>query len=293
MTTPSYEEALIQLIAKKKGLGEEEAKAFLAALKESPRHERLQEFVGIVANSAEALSKLPPQVQESIAGFMSSMLIKGTPSSDWREKVVTVGSILASSEVETLKKDIAELKETLRNEKDKEKYNALMQKIDELNKKYDELLNTKLSTTQEQPSIHEMVKAWLNEIKEGRELIREVYKSVAEPEEPKKEEFDIEKAKEALAKLGYKIEGPITPQEYEQRLLKFQEQMQKQWEEEKRKLKEDTEKKIRAELRRQEMLIQFGMNLADNLFQWLVPRGSGLEMIGKALKKVSPQEKGS
>jgi G3E family GTPase len=289
MANISFEEALIQLIAKKKGLGEEEAKAFLTALKESPRHEKLQEFVGIIANSAEALSKLPPQTQESIAGFMSSMLIKGTSSSDWREKVATVGSILASSEIESLRKEIQSIKE----DKDKEKYDALLQKIDELNKKYDEVLNAKLTTTQEQPSIHEMVKAWLNEIKEGRELIREVYKSVAEPEEPKKEEFDIEKAKEALAKLGYKIEGPITPQEYEQRLKKFQEDMQKQWEEEKKKMKEETEKKIRAELRRQEMLMQFGMTLADNLFQWLVPRGSGLEMIGKALKKVSPQEKGS
>jgi outer membrane murein-binding lipoprotein Lpp len=290
MVNISFEEALVQLIAKKKGLGEEEAKAFLTALKESPRHEKLQEFVGIIANSAEALSKLPPQTQESIAGFMSSMLIKGTTSSDWREKVSTVASILASSEIESLRKEIQSLKE----DKDKAKYDALMQKIDELNKKYDDLLNAKLSTTQnEQPSIHEMVKAWLNEIKEGRELIRDVYKSVAEPEEPKKEEFDIEKAKETLAKLGYKIEGPITPQEYEQRLLKFQEQMQKQWEEEKKKIKEETEKKIKAELKRQEMLIQFGMTLADNLFQWLVPRGSGLEMIGKALKKTAAQERPS
>jgi hypothetical protein len=290
MSDTSFEETLVKLIAKKRNLGEDEAKAFVAALKESPRQNQIEEFVGLIANSAEAISKLPPQVQESITGFMSNLLLKSTSSSDWKEKVTAVGSILAGSEIEALKKEIQELKEG----KENEKYNALMQKIDELSKKYDEILNSKLNTTttqeqtttQTQYTIHDMVKQWLNEIREGRALIKEMYKEIEETAKPPaKEEFDIEKAKEALAKLGYKIEGPITPQEYEQRLLKIQQDWEKRWQEERKKIEEETEKKIKAEMKRQEMLMQFGMAIADNLFGWMLPQGTGLNLIKKALQK--------
>ncbi|MDP7976869.1 MAG: hypothetical protein RAK25_07065, partial [TACK group archaeon] len=112
----------------------------------------------------------------------------------------------------------------------------------------------------------------LEEIKEVEEK-REKLRSLLGVKEP--EDLDAEKAKKVLESMGYKVQGPMTPEEYERLLQKREEEWMRKLEEEVKRTKEMTEKQAEERFKREQLMTDFASNIISALFENMTPQEKG------------------
>jgi len=305
----SLEEALVKAYAKRKGISEEEARAYIEAVKETGGDEalnRLATFFEVLGSSAGDISKLDTDMKSWVAPVMGVYAMKTLAAGDRRkvdieelaERLTVIKSILGGGELEKLyEAHISDLKskvEELANRLEAKEREALMQtfqeqlnkvteaygqQIDYLNKQLENL--SKLveeyrksppTTAEEKESFISRVTSLQKEIEEFTRALEALGMKVVKPGE--EEKLNVEEMKRQLEKLGFEVRGPPTWREVEERLKKMREELRKEVEEE----MHITERKLK-------ILGAIGLSITNALLS-AVGRPelqSGMEVIRRAL----------
>jgi len=260
------EELMVKALAKRKGIPEEQAQAFLEAIKGTDEYEELKTSLARLVDTGQIVQQLPSQMQPLAMPLMMQAVQGGKSSAEKiAERVAMITAAIkaaygddSSKLIEDLRREIQELKE------EKEK------------KEMQEMLNQTISAFQEYVQRLEQRIAQLeagngrkHEEEEGDEIDKlERYLQKVEQTKEKlkrlglvkegKEDIDLDKAIETLKRLGYKIEAPPS-----------WEQLRRMMEEEWKKREEELRKQIEQEYAWQEkkftMLVSLGEAILDGI----------------------------
>jgi len=261
------EELMVKALAKRKGIPEEQAQAFLEAIKGTDEYEELKTSLARLVDTGQIVQQLPAQMQP-LAMPLMMQAVQGGKSSAERiaERVAMITAAIkaaygddSSKLIEDLRREIQELKE------EKEK------------KEMQEMLNQTISAFQEYVQRLEQRIAQLeagngrkHEEEEGDEIDKlERYLQKVEQTKEKlkrlglvkegKEDIDLDKAIETLKRLGYKVEAPPS-----------WEQLRRMMEEEWKKREEEIRKQIEQEMGIQEKKMTMALELATAIIDGIV-----------------------
>ncbi|MGC8569492.1 MAG: hypothetical protein ACP5LW_05760, partial [Nitrososphaeria archaeon] len=237
----------------------------------------------------------PPAVQDSLVKLASAQMVQ--PKSDIDELAMKLGMLKAvlggnDERIEELEKKISELLEN----KQKEEMLQLIQQInDQLNAQIQTLQSRLDALMAAQQAGHvqhgDTIDELLEEIKEVEEK-REKLRSLLGIKET--EELDVDKARKVLESMGYKVQGPMTPEEYERLLQKREEEWMRKLEEEVRKTKELAQKEAEERFKREKLLTDFASNIISALFENMTPQEKGgiASIVKKGLQALRGQQQG-
>ncbi len=284
----SMDEVLIKAIAKKKGISEEEAQAYVEAFKDTHGEAEYAQLINLAGGIVEAVKDLPPQSQQSLLQLVGN-------------QIMTSGN--SNSDIESLAQKIAIIKTVLGG--DDEKVKALEQKIDAIleNKQNEQLQQIIQALTEQTSQQIEALKAELSELKgtKNRSAIDEIAEEVQDLEEKRKklqELLGIREQREdtdtvitKLKAMGYKVEPPMSAEEFQKLLEERERHWQEKLEQEVKKTRELTAKEMELKIGREKMLTDFAANIIGSFFENITPTEKG--SIANAIKKGLSALKGS
>lgn len=239
----------MKLLAKRKGLQEEEAKALAESLKEDEEQDILT-----LAQTADVISKLPKEIQPTLL----SLALQSDRKSKFEkiaENVAILSAVLKSinapdesaasafaAMMEEMRKEIRELKD----EKEKKEKEELIRSLEERFRDYVSALERKISQlTPRTETVDpiDQIKEFVDKVQETKEKMKAIGLLKEE-----KEELDVEKAEEILRKLGYKVEKPPS---WEAMQRAFEEQLKKMREE----IRKETIEELKIQEKREALLV--------------------------------------
>ena len=232
---------LVRILAKKRGLSEEEARAFLESVKGTDEYDEIKQSLARLIDAGELIQKMPSQVQplaipllmQGVGGGASSKAQKIAENVALISAAIRAASDDGSSKIiEELRKEIQELKE----EKARKEYEQIVETmktyIGELEARVAQLESQSLSRSEgdEKDSIDRLERD-LQKIEQTIERLKRLG-LIKEAEN----DLDVAKATEILKKMGYKVEPPPSYEQIrmmlEQELKKREEEIRKQLEQE-------------------------------------------------------------
>ena len=232
------EEMLVRILAKKRGLSEEEARAFLESVKGTDEYDEIKQSLARLIDAGELIQKMPSQVQplaipllmQGVGGGASSKAQKIAENVALISAAIRAASDDGSSKIiEELRKEIQELKE----EKARKEYEQIVETmktyIGELEARVAQLESQSISKSEgdEKDSIDRFERD-LQKIEQTIERLKRLG-LIKEAEN----DLDVAKATEILKKMGYKVEPPPS---YEQIRMMLEQELKKREEEMRRQL---------------------------------------------------------
>ena len=258
------EEMLVRILAKKRGLSEEEARAFLESVKGTDEYDEIKQSLARLIDAGELIQKMPSQVQplaipllmQGVGGGASSKAQKIAENVALISAAIRAASDDGSSKIiEELRKEIQELKE----EKARKEYEQIVETIKtyigELEARVAQLESQSISKSEgdEKDSIDRFERD-LQKIEQTIEKLKRLG-LIKEAEN----DLDVAKAAEILKKMGYKVEPPPS-----------HEQIKIMLEQELKKREEEIRKQLERELGIQEKKLTMAMDLATAIIDGII-----------------------
>ncbi len=285
-------ELAAKALAERKGISEAEAKLYISALKEQYGEEEYTKMLSVLGGIVQTIKDMPPQVQESLVRLTTSQIAQ--PRDNLEELAMKLGMIKTllggdNEKIEELEKKISELLEN----KQKEEMMQMIQQINEqlnaqiqvLQSRLDALMSTQTNNKPKGDTLDELLEE-IREVEEKRLKLRELL-GVKDSED-----LDVERARKVLESMGYKIQGPMTPEEYEQLLQRREAEWMKRLEEAVNQTRQLTMKEAEERFRREKLLTDFAANIISALFENMTPQEKGgiANVIKKGLGMLKGQQ---
>ena len=259
----TLEEAVIKAFAKKRGISEEEAAAYIEALREEKGDEEFEKMIQNLIGVAEAAKNLDPNAQQLL---IAAALQPKSTGDDWIAKIAALKAAFGSDEDE-----IRELKEQIKELVDSKQKSEYMQMIEDL-KAQIEALQAQLSSQQQGSDLSSFIQQ-LSQIEQQK---RELRKALGLPEEEEKK-LDLNKAIEELKKLGYEIKEPTAA------LLERIEELERKHEQEIEEVRRKTKEEVLRQVNMQKMWMDFGASILNAVLSLTTP--SEKSGVAEAIKK--------
>ena len=314
------EEAIAHLVvekyAKSMGMNVEEAKKkylpiILSRKPEDKIGEKLISVTDMLDKFFSLKKNAPPNGQHIVDNLMTLTLAnafappkKSSFEDDIKDiasqivKMKAVVSALSTDEgSEKLREELQQLRAQLDERIQKEQQEKLLAQIQEMLAPFEEKirdLESKTTTqTTQQPSslsLAEQIKAKVQEQEELKQALRsflgvEEVKTTGKSEENLSEEEIVKK----LAQRGYRIQPPLSPEEYEKKMRQIMEEYERKIEEERRKERLRLEEELKQKQKQQEFILQLGTTFLDTILSTFGSE-SGSQAL-EAVKKVMSAEK--
>lgn len=250
------EETLVKVIAKRKGIPEEEAKLLLESMKDDDEYEELKKTLATIADVGAVMQNMPPTIQPLAAPLITQTLMSGGNSSSKAAKIAENVALISAAIraaygddgkdhyleiIKELKEEIKELKE----EKAKKEQEQLVQQITDTISaisEYMKALENRIAQIEESKSNTkqkdeiELIEEYLEKLEKTKEKLKKL--GLIKEKEDDEDSIDLSKAEELLRRAGYRIEKPLT-----------WDTLHKYIEEQVRKVKEEAKKEAMEELK--------------------------------------------
>jgi len=243
------EELMVKALAKRKNIPEEEAKAFLDAIKGTDEYEELKQSLARLVDTGQIVQQLPAQMQPLAMPLMMQAVQGGKSSAEKiAERVAMITAAIraaygddSSKLIEDLRKEIQALKE----EKEKKEVQEMLSQTISAFQQYIERLEQRIAQLEagngrgieEEEDEIDKLERYLQKVEQTKEKL----KRLGLVREGKGEDIDLDRAIETLKRLGYKVEAPPS-----------WEQLRRMMEEEWKKREEEIRKQIEQEMGIQE-----------------------------------------
>ena len=210
------EELLVKVLAKRKGIPEDEAKLLLESLKREDDFDEIKQSLAAIADMGEVVGRFPSNVQPLAIPLFAQTLWGGSSRAEKiAENVALITAAIkaaygddgANKLIEDLRKEIQELKE----DKLKREQEEMLKRVEETFQSvtdYIRALERKIEQLEGGKERRDELEA-LEEYLEKLEKTKEKLKKLGLLKE-RDEDVDLVKAEELLRKAGYKIEKPLT-----------------------------------------------------------------------------------
>lgn len=213
------EEALIKILARKKGISEEEAKLLAEAIKSDADIADATTTLAHLADFAEVSNKLPNTAQPLATALFTQTLMQqqGSSTEKLAERIALITSALRAVEkddgtqklIDELRNEIKELREEKVKKEREEMMKLLEDSFSSIND-YIKTLEQKISQLEEGKRTSKDEIEVIEEAIQRLEKQKEVLKKLGMVKDADEEKIDLAKAEELLRKAGYKIERPLT-----------------------------------------------------------------------------------
>ena len=260
------EELMVKVLAKRKGIPEEQAQAFLDAIRGTDEYEELKASLARLVDTGQIVQQMPPHIQSlAIPLMMQAMQSRPSPQKIAENVAMTVAAIKAaygddsSKLIEDLRREIQALKE----EKEKKEMQEMLSQTMGAFEKYVQRLEERIAqleagngrkVEEEEGDEIDKLERYLQKVEQTKEKLKRLG-LVKEG----KEDVDLDKAIETLRRLGYKIEAPPS-----------WEQLKRMMEEEWKKREEEIRKQIEQEMGIQEKKMTMALELATAIIDGIV-----------------------
>lgn len=260
------EELMVKVLAKRKGIPEEQAQAFLDAIRGTDEYEELKASLARLVDTGQIVQQMPPHIQPlAIPLMMQAMQSRPSPQKIAENVAMTVAAIKAaygddsSKLIEDLRREIQALKE----EKEKKEMQEMLSQTMGAFEKYVQRLEERIAqleagngrkVEEEEGDEIDKLERYLQKVEQTKEKLKRLG-LVKEG----KEDVDLDKAIETLRRLGYKIEAPPS-----------WEQLKRMMEEEWKKREEEIRKQIEQEMGIQEKKMTMALELATAIIDGIV-----------------------
>jgi len=260
------EELMVKALARRKNIPEEQAQAFLEAIRGTDEYEELKQSLARLVDTGQIVQQLPAQMQPLAMPLMMQAVQGGKSSAEKiAERVAMITAAIkaaygddSSKLIEDLRKEIRELKE----EKEKKEVQEMLSQTMSAFQEYVQRLEQRIAqleagngSNREEGDEIDKLERYLEKVEQTKEKL----KRLGLVKEGKGEELDPTKAAEVLKKLGYKVEPPPS-----------YEQMRRILDQELRKREEDMRKQLEQELGIQEKKLTMAMDLAMAILDGIV-----------------------
>jgi len=261
------EELMVKALAKRKNIPEEEAKAFLDAIKGTDEYEELKQSLARLVDTGQIVQQLPAQMQPLAMPLMMQAVQGGKSSAEKiAERVAMITAAIraaygddSSKLIEDLRKEIQALKE----EKEKKEVQEMLSQTISAFQQYIERLEQRIAQLEagngrgieEEEDEIDKLERYLQKVEQTKEKL----KRLGLVREGKGEDIDLDRAIETLRRLGYKVEAPPS-----------WEQLRRMMEEEWKKREEEIRRQIEQELGIQEKKFTMAMDLVTAVIDGIV-----------------------
>jgi superfamily I DNA/RNA helicase len=275
------EQLMVKALAKRKGIPEEQAQAFLEAIKGTDEYEELKASLARLVDTGQIVQQLPAQMQPLAMPLMMTMVQnRGSSAEKIAERVAMISAAIkaaygddSSKLIEDLRREIQELKE----EKEKkemermlsETIKAFQEYVARLEERIAQLEGNSRRAEEDEGDEIDKLERYLAKIEETKEKLKRLGLVKDAEDDP-----DVAKAAEILRRMGYRVEPPPS-----------YEQMRRMLEEELKKREEELRKKIEQELGIQEKKMTMAMELAMALIDGIVSAAAGRNTEGGAISQ--------
>jgi len=240
----------VKVLAKKKGIPEDEAKLLLESIKESDDYGEIKESLVAIADMGEVVGRLPNGIQPLAVPLIGQAMWSGGSSKAEKiaENVALISAAIraaygtddgAAKLIEDLRKEIQELKEEKLRKEQEEMLSAFKDSLDNVTD-YIRALENQIAQIREEKHAKDDLDA-LDEYLEKAKRTKEKLKALGLIKEKEEDEIDLSKAEELLRRAGYKVERPLT-----------WDSLQKYVEEQMKRVREEAKKEAMEELKIQE-----------------------------------------
>lgn len=261
------EELMVKALAKRKGIPEEQAQAFLEAIKGTDEYEELKASLARLVDTGQIVQQLPAQMQPLAMPLMMQAVQGGKSSAEKiAERVAMITAAIkaaygddSSKLIEDLRREIQALKE----EKEKKEVQEMLNQTISAFREYVQKLEQRIAQLEagngrrheeEEGDEIDKLERYLQKVEQTKEKLKKLG-LVKEG----KEDVDLDKAIETLRRLGYKIEAPPS-----------WEQLKRMMEEEWKKREEEIRKQIEQEMGIQEKKMTMALELATAIIDGIV-----------------------
>jgi len=261
------EELMVKALAKRKGIPEEQAQAFLEAIKGTDEYEELKTSLARLVDTGQIVQQLPAQMQPLAMPLMMQAVQGGKSSAEKiAERVAMITAAIkaaygddSSKLIEDLRREIQALKE----EKQKKEVEEMLSQTISAFREYVQKLEQRIAQLEagngrrdeeEEGDEIDKLERYLQKVEQTKEKLKKLG-LVKEG----KEDVDLDKAIETLKRLGYKIEAPPS-----------WEQLKRMMEEEWKKREEEIRKQIEQEMGIQEKKFTMAMDLVTAIIDGIV-----------------------
>jgi len=257
----ALEEMLVKVLAKRKGIPEEEAKLLLESMKDDDEYEELKKTLATVADVGAVMQNMPPTIQPLAAPLITQTLMSAGGGSSKAAKIAENVALISAAIraaygddgnkdehfleiIRELKEEIKELKE----EKMKREQEQLVQQITDTISaisEYMKALEDRIAQIEEsknktpvekQKDEIDLIEEYLEKLEKTKEKLKKL--GLIKEAEDDGSKLDLSKAEELLRKAGYRIEKPLTWETLHQYI-----------EEQVKKVKEEAKKEAMEELK--------------------------------------------
>ena len=264
------EELMVRALAKRKNIPEEQAQAFLEAIKGTDEYEELKTSLARLVDTGQIVQQLPAQMQPLAMPLMMQAVQGGKSSAEKiAERVAMITAAIkaaygddSSKLIEDLRREIQALKEEKEKKEVQEMLNqtiSVFQEFQEYVQKLEQRIaqleagNGRRDEEEEGDEIDKLER-YLQKVEQTKEKLKKLG-LVKEG----KEDVDLDKAIETLRRLGYKIEAPPS-----------WEQLKRMMEEEWKKREEEIRRQIEQEMGIQEKKMTMALELATAIIDGIV-----------------------
>jgi len=261
------EELMVKALAKRKNIPEEQAQAFLEAIKGTDEYEELKASLARLVDTGQIVQQLPAQMQPLAMPLMMQAVQGGKSSAEKiAERVAMITAAIkaaygddSSKLIEDLRREIQALKE----EKEKKEMQEMLSQTISAFREYVQKLEQRIAQLEagngrrdeeEEGDEIDKLERYLQKVEQTKEKLKKLG-LVKEG----KEDVDLDKAIETLKRLGYKIEAPPS-----------WEQLRRMMEEEWKKREEEIRKQIEQEMGIQEKKMTMALELATAIIDGIV-----------------------
>ena len=251
---------------KKQGKSDEEIKNILGFMEKHP--DEVNAGLGVITGVASAAANAPPRIQDAIGQIMPVMLAMGMNRGNDLDqdlaKVAAIRSLFGGDEIKELKEQI----EKLMTEKEKgEIMDAIDERMKELQAKIDSIQMLQQVQKAEGEGEGEKggpaneLQRLLKQLKETEETKAQIMEMFGIKPQQQSDEIDYEKAKEVIIKHGGVVDDPKSPEFFQQKLKKKEDEWQKQMAQALEDVKKQTIEEERRKAERDKMLMDFAANV--------------------------------
>lgn len=235
----------MKILAKKKGIQEEEAKLLLESLKTQDDFDEIKQSLTAIADVGEIITHFPSNIQPLAVPLLAQTMQSSSRAEKIAENIALISAAIKAAYsddgtklIEELRKEIQELKEEKIRKEQEEMLKQVEQTFQSVTD-YIKALERKIEQLESQEKRDELdeLESYLDRVEKTKEKL----KRLGLIKEKEEESIDISKAEEVLKKAGYKIERPLT-----------WDSLQKYIDEQMKKIREEAKKEAMEELKIEE-----------------------------------------
>jgi len=253
---------LVKVLAKRKGIPEDEAKLLLESLKQQDDYEEIKQSLAAIADMGEVVGRFPSTVQPLAFPLFAQAMVGGGSSRAEKiaENVALITAAIkaaygtddgaAVKVIEDLRKEIQELKE----EQMRREQEAMLQQVEQTFQsvtEYIRALEQKIEQLEgngrREGDELDALESYLEKVERTKEKLKKL--GLVKDRE---DEADFSKAEEILRKAGYRIEKPLT-----------WDNLERMMEEKLKKIREEARKEAMEELKVEEKRLSMIMDLVS------------------------------